>query len=85
MARGTWFNRLGDGGSWRPEFADVREDRVVLYGGLSKDLAEYQYRIRATNAGTFTVSPTYVESMYDRSLRARSVSSRVTVKRPDEP
>jgi alpha-2-macroglobulin len=83
--RGAWFNRLGDGGSWRPEFADVREDRVVLYGGLSKDLAEYQYRIRATNAGTFTVPPSYVESMYDRSLRARSVSSRVTVKRPDEP
>ncbi len=82
---GSWFNRLGLGGNWRPEFADVREDRVVLYGGLSKDLAEYRYRIRATNAGTFAVPPSFAESMYDRSLRARAASSRVTVKRPDEP
>jgi alpha-2-macroglobulin len=82
---GSWFNRLGSGGNWRPEFADVREDRVVVYGGLSKDLAEYRYRIRATNAGTFTVPPSFAESMYDRTLRARAASSRVTVKRPDEP
>jgi uncharacterized protein YfaS (alpha-2-macroglobulin family) len=82
---GPWFNRLGVGGNWRPEFADVREDRVVLYGGLSKDVAEYRYRIRATNAGTFAVPPSFAESMYDRTLRARAASSRVTVKRPDEP
>ena len=77
-----WFNRLGNGGTWHPEFADVREDRVVLYGALSKDLAEYRYQIRATNAGTFLVPPSYAESMYDRSLRARAGASRVTVQRP---
>jgi uncharacterized protein YfaS (alpha-2-macroglobulin family) len=82
---GSRFNRLGLGGNWRPEYADVREDRVVLYGGLSKDLAEYRYRIRATNAGTFAVPPSFAESMYDRALRGRAASSRVTVKRPDEP
>jgi hypothetical protein len=27
---GSWFNRLGSGGNWRPEYADVREDRVAL-------------------------------------------------------
>jgi alpha-2-macroglobulin len=79
---GSAFSRLGSGGTWRPEFADVREDRVVLYGGLSKDLAEYRYQIRATNAGTFLVPPSYAESMYDRSLRARAGSSRVTVQQP---
>jgi uncharacterized protein YfaS (alpha-2-macroglobulin family) len=82
---GSRFNRLGLGGNWRPEYADVREDRVVLYGGLSKDLAEYRYRIRATNAGTFAVPPSFAESMYDRALRGRAASSRVTVKRSDEP
>jgi alpha-2-macroglobulin len=70
------------GGSWRPEFADVREDRVVLYGSLSKDLAEYRYQIRATNAGTFLVPPSYAESMYDRALRARAGASRVIVQQP---
>lgn len=82
---GSWFNRLGSAGDWRPEFADVREDRVVLYGSLSKDLAEYRYRIRATNAGTFLVPASYAESMYDRSLRARAIPGSVTVRRPDEP
>jgi alpha-2-macroglobulin len=81
---GTSFDRLGSAGTWRPEFADVREDRVVLYGGLTKDLAEYRYQIRATNAGTFLVPPSYAESMYDRTLRARASSSRVTVKRPEK-
>jgi len=78
-------DRLGSGGPWRPEFADVREDRVVLYGGLSKDLAEYRYRIRATNAGTFLVPPSYAESMYDRTVRARTLAGRVTVQRPQHP
>jgi len=58
---------------------------VVLYGGLSKDLAEYRYRIRATNAGTFLVPPSYAESMYDRTLRARAGSSRVIVQRLVQP
>jgi alpha-2-macroglobulin len=80
-APGTWFDRLG-GGGWRPEFADIRDDRVVLYGTLTKDMAQYTYKIRATNAGTFVVPPSYVESMYDRSLRARSGQSHITVVQP---
>jgi uncharacterized protein YfaS (alpha-2-macroglobulin family) len=66
--------------NWQPVFADVREDRLVLYGGLTKNMAEYSYRIRASNAGTFLVPPSYAESMYDRTLRARTVAGRVTVK-----
>ena len=69
---------------WQPAFADVREDRVVLYGGLTKEMAEYSYRIRASNVGTFLVPPAYAESMYDRTLRARTQPARVTVKRTDE-
>ncbi|MDP9009258.1 MAG: alpha-2-macroglobulin [Pseudomonadota bacterium] len=82
---GSSFDRLGRSSTWHPEFADVREDRVVLYGTLSKNLAEYQYRIRATNAGSFLVPPTYAESMYDRTLRARAHASRITVQRPQQP
>ena len=78
---GAWLDPLG-GGGWRPQFVDIREDRVVLYGMLSKDMAEYSYRIRATNAGRFMVPPSYAESMYDRKLRARAGAGRVTVLRP---
>ena len=70
---------------WRPDFVDVREDRVVMYESLSKDLSEFTYRIRATNAGAFLVPPGYAESMYDRKLRARTLPGRITVAQPATP
>jgi hypothetical protein len=79
------FDRFGTGGDWRPEFADVRDDRIVLYGSLTKNLAQYTYRIRATNAGTFFVPPSYAESMYDRKLRARAEAGSITVEPPGKP
>lgn len=79
------LDRLGTGGGWAPDFVDVREDRVVLYGTLSKNLAQYTYRIRATNAGLFLVPPSYAESMYDRTLRARALAGSVTVENPERP
>jgi len=75
----------GPAAGWRPDFVDVREDRVVLYGSLSKDLSEFTYRIRATNAGAFLVPPGYAESMYDRKLRARTLPGRITVAQPATP
>jgi alpha-2-macroglobulin len=63
--------RLGTS-TWTPEYTDVREDRVVIYGYASPDVQEYIYRIRATTAGKFIVPPAYGESMYDRRIQARS-------------
>lgn len=67
---------------WQPAYADVREDRVVLYGTITKDLFEYTYRIRATNSGVFAVPPSYAESMYDRNVRARTLSGSIAVEPP---
>ena len=61
------------------EFADVREDRVIIYTTASPNMQTFTYRIRATNAGDFTAPPAYAESMYERSKQARSVASRLTV------
>lgn len=65
--------------TWRPDFIDVREDRVVLYGTVGPNAREFVYRIRATNTGRYTVPPLFGESMYDRSIQARSPGSRITV------
>ena len=68
-----WRSPVGIAGtSWHPEFADVREDRVVIYGTATTDVQEFVYRIKATNAGRFVVPPAYGESMYDRRLQAQS-------------
>jgi uncharacterized protein YfaS (alpha-2-macroglobulin family) len=69
----AWRSTIGlSQSTWQLDYADVREDRVVIYGSATPDVHEFVYRIRATNAGKFTVPPAYAESMYDRSVQARS-------------
>ena len=55
-------------GSWEPEYTDIREDRLVLFGKVGPEMKEYVYTVRAINKGTFTVPPMYGEAMYDRSI-----------------
>jgi len=61
------------GTTWNPEYADVREDRIVLFGTADSRVAKFVYRIRATNKGKYTVPPPFGESMYDRAIRARGL------------
>ncbi|MDD2463657.1 MAG: alpha-2-macroglobulin [Desulfobulbus sp.] len=67
---------------WEPAFVNIRDDRVVLYGTLSRDVATYEYRVRATNAGTFIVPAPYAEGMYDRTLQGRGEGGILTILEP---
>jgi uncharacterized protein YfaS (alpha-2-macroglobulin family) len=62
----------GRGGerSWTPDYADIREDRLVLYGQVSTQAASFSYRARAINSGSFTVPPLFAEAMYDKTVWA---------------
>ena len=72
----AWRSPIGlSSSTWQPEYADIREDRVVIYGTATPDVREFVYRIKATNAGKFAVPPAYGESMYDRRIQARSPGS----------
>ena len=69
-----WVSPIGtEQSTWHPEFVDIREDRVVLFGSIGSSMQEFVYRIKATNKGKFTVPPAHAESMYDRTVRARSL------------
>lgn len=70
------------GSDWRPHSVDVREDRVVLYGNVSRSAATFVYRARATNAGRFGTPPPYAEGMYERSLQARGASGQLEILEP---
>jgi uncharacterized protein YfaS (alpha-2-macroglobulin family) len=73
-------NRIGTSDSdWSPDYADLREDRVLLYGDVGPDLRTFVYRIKAVNRGTFAVPPAYMKSMYDPKVGARTGSGGVTV------
>jgi len=75
-----WQPPIGSKGStWSPEYADVRDDRVLIYGTATRGVQQFVYRIRATNAGTFIVPPAYGESMYDRTVQARSLGAKIEV------
>ena len=74
-----WKKRLGGGGSWEVDYADIREDRVVFYGKVDRNLLEITYKARATNVGDFVMPAAYAEAMYDRRVFARSASGRFQV------
>jgi uncharacterized protein YfaS (alpha-2-macroglobulin family) len=78
-----WITPIGGGkkSTWQPDYVDLREDRIVLYGATDKDANEFVYRIKATNAGTFVVPPAYGEGMYDRTVKARSTGGTITVEK----
>lgn len=69
-----------DGNLWQTEAVDARDDRVIAFGSVAADEVVYHYSIKAVNAGSFTVPPAYIESMYDRGVKARGVTGVITVK-----
>jgi alpha-2-macroglobulin len=75
-----WRRRLGGKSSWNLEYADIREDRVVLYGSVENRLTEVTYKVRATNVGEFIVPASYAEAMYERRIFGRSAAGKFVVK-----
>ncbi len=75
-----WRRRLGGQSSWNIEYADIREDRVVFYGGVESRLTEVTYKVRATNIGEFIVPAAYAEAMYERRIFGRSAGGKFVVK-----
>jgi hypothetical protein len=70
-----------EGTTYRPDYWDVREDRVVLYGDAAKEAQKYLYLIKATSVGTFAVPPVQGASLYDRRVSARGKPGTLTVTR----
>jgi uncharacterized protein YfaS (alpha-2-macroglobulin family) len=75
----AWQDRLSTGGNWHGDYADVREDRVILYGSVNNELAEYQYKIKANSAGVFTAPPIYAQAMYEPKVEAYSPAGKIRV------
>ena len=84
--RYQWRTRLGtDKSTWVPEYTDVREDRVLLFGHLTRDVSTFVYRVKATAAGTFAIPPPFGEGMYDRTLAAQGLGTRIVIEKPEAP
>lgn len=75
-----WRRRLGGRSTWNIEYADIREDRVIFYGGVNSQMTEVTYKARATNVGEFVVPAAYGEAMYERRIFGRSAGATFKVK-----
>lgn len=75
----TWPDRLTTGGNWQSAYVDVREDRVLIYGSVNNEIAEYRYKIKANNPGIFTVPPVFAQAMYEPTINAYSVAGLLRV------
>ena len=78
----TLDRQPGPGSNWNPQYVDRREDRVVIYGDVSKETATYVYKVRATNAGVFQAPPAFAEGMYNRQLTGWSQASKLEIVKP---
>ena len=67
---------------WFPNHIDVREDRVILYGDLTKNAGTFIYRVRANSAGTFQTPPAFAEGMYNRTVTGLSLAGKLEVIKP---
>jgi uncharacterized protein YfaS (alpha-2-macroglobulin family) len=73
---------LPDKSNWTPQHIDVREDRLVLYGDISKDAGTFVYRVRATNAGVFQAPPAFAEGLYDPKTAGIGLVGKLEIVKP---
>ncbi|OCG08066.1 hypothetical protein A9G13_07670 [Gilliamella sp. wkB178] len=72
-----------DENTWYPDYTDVREDRVIIYGSTDNNQTQkFVYQIKATNVGTYTIPPAFGEAMYDRDIQAVSLGGNKIVIEP---
>ncbi|HBP26443.1 MAG TPA: hypothetical protein DD611_00415, partial [Alphaproteobacteria bacterium] len=60
-------------------FAQIREDRVVIFTDLTRASATFEYTADVTAAGTFATPPIHAESMYNPSVNATGAVGTFTV------
>ncbi|MDL2321005.1 alpha-2-macroglobulin [Desulfosarcina sp. OttesenSCG-928-B08] len=60
-------------------YTDIREDRVVFYGTVTKSVHEMTWRVKVTTPGQFVLPPASAESMYDRTVSAITEAGKMRV------
>ncbi len=64
------FDTLGlKKSSLTPDYVDIRDDRINIFGSLNKPSAVYYYVIRAVNRGKYNLPPVKAELMYRPKIR----------------
>jgi len=65
---------------WQPDYIDVQEDRLVLFGALDGGEKYFEFRLKPLNSGTYKVPPVFAEGMYDTEILYRGLADVIKVK-----
>jgi uncharacterized protein YfaS (alpha-2-macroglobulin family) len=60
------------GENFKPDFIDAREDRILVYTGATDSMRKLQYKLKATNIGTFALPGALIEDMYNLKIKGLS-------------
>lgn len=64
---------------WQPDYIDVQEDRLVLFGDLDGGEKYFEFRLKPLNSGTYQVPPVFAEGMYDTEILYRGLGDVIKV------
>ncbi|HEX3045297.1 MAG TPA: alpha-2-macroglobulin [Bacillota bacterium] len=80
LGKDNTFNWMEEEGLLRPDYMDIRDDRLLLFTNLpdSRNYTFY-YAVRAVTCGEFTLPPLKAECMYEPEVSSISSSGRVTI------
>lgn len=74
-----WIEKAG--GSFTPEYLDVRDDRMLIFTTVkAKESKSFYYLTRVVNTGAFEVPAIAAEAMYDPNARSYYGARKVRVK-----
>lgn len=71
--------RNADTGDWTPDYVDIREDRVVIYGTVRENVQTFTYQVKAVSSGKFTVPPMFAENMYNKDIKSLYPMDPITI------
>ncbi|WP_347986294.1 alpha-2-macroglobulin [Methylomonas sp. AM2-LC] len=64
---------------WEPDYIDVQEDRLVLFGALDGSEKYFEFRLKPLNSGSYQVPPVFAEGMYDTEIQYRGMADKIQV------
>ena len=71
---------------FQPDYVDYLDDKIAVFGTLSKDVHAFIFPVRAVSQGTFQLMPSTAEAMYMPDVRALEVeASQITITAPRGP
>jgi len=69
-----------------PDYVDYLDDKIAVFGTVTRDLHAFIFPVRAVSQGTFQLMPSTAEAMYIPDVRALQVAAgQITITAPRVP